>query len=189
MGDISFVPQRSILIGRLHVSSHHPAQPRDLFTGHRISFVRHGGGADLALGEAFRCEFMPGHEAQSAGETGGTAGNLAKRGDDLHVEAARINLTNSVESGRHAKMMQDAVFKLTRLGGVAIEERDLIKAGADGAFEAEGTGIVAGFPNILVTFTGTITSEGLEGYYTLGADGKLPGGQSVTYLVEGTKED
>ena len=59
----------------------------------------------------------------------------------------------------------------------------------DGSFEAEGTGMVAGFPNILVTFTGTITSEGLEGHYTMGADGKLPGGQSVTYLVEGTLED
>ncbi len=60
---------------------------------------------------------------------------------------------------------------------------------ADGAFEAQGTGTVAGFPNIRVTFTGTITSDRLEGQYTLGGDGKLPGGQSVTYQIEGVPEE
>jgi hypothetical protein len=57
----------------------------------------------------------------------------------------------------------------------------------DGSFEAQGTGTVAGFPNILVTFTGTIDGDGLRGEYTMGADGKLPGGESITYSVVGTR--
>jgi hypothetical protein len=59
----------------------------------------------------------------------------------------------------------------------------------DGAFEAEGMGTVAGFPNVSVVFTGTLLLDGLTGYYTMGAAGELPGGESITYLVEGTKSD
>jgi hypothetical protein len=58
-----------------------------------------------------------------------------------------------------------------------------------GAFEAEGMGTVAGFPDVSVVFTGTLTLDGLNGYYTMGAAGELPGGESITYLVEGTQSD
>lgn len=55
----------------------------------------------------------------------------------------------------------------------------------DGTFSAAGTGTVAGFPNIRVTFNGTISLQHLEGDYTMGADGGLPGGQPIIYRIEG----
>lgn len=57
----------------------------------------------------------------------------------------------------------------------------------DGSFTATGTGTVAGFPNIAVTFEGTLTSDGLAGDYTMGAEGGLPTGQPITYRVEGQR--
>lgn len=59
----------------------------------------------------------------------------------------------------------------------------------DGSFTAEGSGDVAGFSNIAATFEGTLTEAGLTGQYTMGANGGLPGGNSVTYQVTGTKAD
>lgn len=59
----------------------------------------------------------------------------------------------------------------------------------DGSFTAEGSGEVAGFSNIACTFEGTLTEAGLNGEYTMGAKGGLPGGNSVTYQVTGTKAE
>jgi hypothetical protein len=59
----------------------------------------------------------------------------------------------------------------------------------DGSFSATGTGEVAGFSNITATFEGSLTDAGLSGQYTMGAKGGLPGGNSVTYQVSGTKAD
>ena len=59
----------------------------------------------------------------------------------------------------------------------------------DSSFTATGRGIVAGFSNIAVTFEGTITLDGqLTGDYTMGAEGRLPGGQPIVYRVEGQVE-
>ncbi len=55
----------------------------------------------------------------------------------------------------------------------------------DGSFRAEGVGTVAGFPGIVVTFEGTISMEHLEGEYVMGANGGLPEGKPITYLIEG----
>ena len=57
--------------------------------------------------------------------------------------------------------------------------------GPDGSFQAEGVGTVAGFPGIAVTFEGTISMEHLEGEYVMGANGGLPEGKPITYLIEG----
>lgn len=57
----------------------------------------------------------------------------------------------------------------------------------DGSFYAEGRGTVAGFSNVKVTFEGTISPGYLSGDYTMGAGGELPGGESITYGVEGPK--
>jgi len=57
----------------------------------------------------------------------------------------------------------------------------------DGAFQATGRGTVAGFTGIAVTFEGTITPEQLEGDYTMGAEGGLPGGAPIVYHVEGAR--
>jgi hypothetical protein len=56
-----------------------------------------------------------------------------------------------------------------------------------GEFNAEGTGTVAGFPNIKVTFTGTFDGESISGEYTMGADGGLPQGEPIVYSVEGER--
>jgi len=58
---------------------------------------------------------------------------------------------------------------------------------ATGEFSAEGTGTVAGFPNIKVTFTGTLGVDTISGEYTMGADGGLPQGEPIVYSVEGSR--
>jgi hypothetical protein len=58
-----------------------------------------------------------------------------------------------------------------------------------GRFSATGRGTVAGFSNVGVRFEGTITTSGaLSGTYTMGTGGELPGGQSITYTVQGQKQ-
>lgn len=55
-------------------------------------------------------------------------------------------------------------------------------------FTAVGTGTVAGYPNTSVEFTGTVTpGQGLHGTLTVGANGSLPTGRSITYQVDFTK--
>ena len=55
----------------------------------------------------------------------------------------------------------------------------------DGTFRATGTGTVAGFPNVSVVFTGTLTADGLHGYYTMGAGGELPHGEPIIFQIDG----
>jgi len=55
----------------------------------------------------------------------------------------------------------------------------------EGNFMAEGRGTVAGYSNILVTFEGQVSGQGLVGEYTMGAGGGLPGGFPITYFLEG----
>ena len=59
----------------------------------------------------------------------------------------------------------------------------------DGTFMATGRGTVAGFPDIAVVFGGTISMDRIAGEYTMGAEGGLPGGESITYLVIGEAEN
>lgn len=53
----------------------------------------------------------------------------------------------------------------------------------DGSFVCSGSGLVAGFPDVQVDFTGQATPEGISGTLTVGADGALPGGTPVVYNV------
>lgn len=63
----------------------------------------------------------------------------------------------------------------------------------DGTFTAEGRGTVAGYTDIAVVFTGTVLFDEASGNYVLdgelemGAEGGLPGGQSITYEVTGER--
>ncbi|MBN1264003.1 MAG: hypothetical protein JXA25_00815 [Anaerolineales bacterium] len=58
----------------------------------------------------------------------------------------------------------------------------------DGSFYAEGSGVVAGYANISVTFEGLIQDGTLTGDYTMGANGELPGGFPIVYGITGTYE-
>ena len=64
---------------------------------------------------------------------------------------------------------------------------DVIGIIENGVFTATGVGTVAGFPGISVLFEGSITNP-LVGLYTLGVDKGLPGGEAISYIVEGTKD-
>ena len=55
-------------------------------------------------------------------------------------------------------------------------------------FTATGSGVVAGYSDIKVEMKGTFSSGGLSGTYEMGADGGLPGGESITYAITGTSE-
>lgn len=60
---------------------------------------------------------------------------------------------------------------------------------ATGRFSATGRGTVAGFSNVGVKFEGTITTSGaLNGDYTMGTGGELPGGQAIVYGVTGQRQ-
>lgn len=61
----------------------------------------------------------------------------------------------------------------------------------DGSFVATGTGTVAGFPNVPVTFTGTLSADGttVSGILQMGQDAAptgLPNG-AIRYSIEGTR--
>lgn len=59
---------------------------------------------------------------------------------------------------------------------------------ATGRFSATGRGTVAGYSNVSVRFEGTITTSGaINGDYTMGAGGELPGGQPIVYGVSGQR--
>jgi hypothetical protein len=58
-----------------------------------------------------------------------------------------------------------------------------------GAFSAKGTGTVAGFPGIAVTFEGTLDESGVSGEYTMGANGGLPSNAPIVYKVDGTRQE
>jgi len=53
----------------------------------------------------------------------------------------------------------------------------------DGSFTCGGSGTVAGFPDVSVTFEGTAAPSGLTGTLTVGAGGELPGGDAAVYAV------
>ncbi len=55
----------------------------------------------------------------------------------------------------------------------------------DGNISADGMGTVAGFPDIRARFEGTLVDGSLAGVYSLGGDGGLPGGEAITFTVEG----
>lgn len=62
----------------------------------------------------------------------------------------------------------------------------------DGNFTANGAGVVAGRSNVQVRMTGRLTgcssSAGtLAGSYSMGVEGELPGGQAITFSVNGSK--
>ena len=59
----------------------------------------------------------------------------------------------------------------------------------DGTFVAAGKGTVAGFPNIAVSFAGTLTPGGIVGDYTMGAEGGLPQAEPIIFGVEGRLEE
>jgi hypothetical protein len=56
----------------------------------------------------------------------------------------------------------------------------------DGSFYAEGRGMVMWQPDIAVTFTGTISMSEIQGEYVMGVDGGLPGGYSITFVINGS---
>ncbi len=59
----------------------------------------------------------------------------------------------------------------------------------DGNIISSGSGTVAGYSNVLVIFKGKITSAGLSGDYTMGANEELPDGQPITYRLDGRIAD
>ena len=58
----------------------------------------------------------------------------------------------------------------------------------NGAFTMSGQGIVASYPDILSTMSGTFQNNNLDGDLIMGGDGKLPTGQSITYHITGTAQ-
>jgi hypothetical protein len=99
------------------------------------------------------------------------------------------------DKGGHAEFIQMLLALILNVspGSVVIDGPDpwVTVTGEvkdDGSFIATGRGTVAGFPDIAVVFEGTISMDQIAGEYTMGAEGGLPGGESITYLVIGEAE-
>jgi len=58
----------------------------------------------------------------------------------------------------------------------------------NGDFNASGTGTVAGFPGVHVSFTGTVSENSTIGQYSMGTQGGLPDSKAITYTVNGEKQ-
>ena len=100
------------------------------------------------------------------------------------------------DKGGHAEFIRMLLALILNVspGSVVIEGPDpwvtvTGEVGDDGRFVATGRGTVAGFPDIAVVFEGTINMDQIAGEYTMGNEGGLPGGESITYLVLGDAED
>jgi len=100
------------------------------------------------------------------------------------------------DKGGHAEFIQMLLALILNVspGSIVIEGPDpwvtvVGEVGDDGSFIAIGRGNVAGFPDISVVFEGTINMDRIAGEYTMGAEGGLPGGESITYLVIGEAEN
>lgn len=72
-----------------------------------------------------------------------------------------------------------------------------IEEGATGAAELSGRGTVAGFPNVLCTFTGTVLGGALAGTVSWGDENELPSGScpvgepdsSIKFIISGTRAE
>jgi len=81
-----------------------------------------------------------------------------------------------------------------RIGSISISGADPFVDVAgdlaeDGSFSVSGAGTVAGFPDVTVSFDGIFTPTSLEGQYTMGVNGELPGGEPIVFDVSGVVED
>jgi hypothetical protein len=99
------------------------------------------------------------------------------------------------DRGGHAEFIRMLLAFVLNIspGSVVIEGPDpwvtvIGEVGDDGSFVATGRGTVAGFPDIAVVFEGTVSMDQIAGEYTMGAEGGLPGGEAITYLVIGEAE-
>jgi len=62
-------------------------------------------------------------------------------------------------------------------------------SGTGAAFTATSTGVVAGFANVSVTFSGSVTPQtGIQGTLVVGGNGALPQGKSITFSVNMAKQ-
>src|SRR5690606_35217681 len=89
-----------------------------------------------AFGETLARELVPGHEAQSLREAGGSRGDLVEHGDDLEVEAARIDLADVGKDRPDPEMGGEAMLQFEDFAGVAVEEAELVELSADRALQS-----------------------------------------------------
>jgi hypothetical protein len=112
------------------------------------------------------------------------------------LEQAFNSITDILsDPGGHAEFieMPDALKLDVSPGSVVIEGpapwvTAIGEINDDGSIVTTGRGTVAGFPDIVVIFDGTISMDQIAGEYIMGAEGGLPGGQPITYLVIGEAE-
>jgi hypothetical protein len=159
----------------LAAASHDSAKRKDL------AFLRGWSSPQLAYGPA---------GLRIADEPTGTPSALSAFGQYL----VDVVIKNDVSGhGDHIEMPDTLGVSLEPLDG-----GDVLIAGdppwvdvegsydpSTGVIEATGSGTVAGYTGITVRFSGDVMSGTLTGDYTMGADGGLPTGQSITYGLEG----
>ena len=134
------------VVGVLGEGDDESAQACGAFAAHGVSFVGHGGGADLGVCEGF-VEFLAvGHESDVVADfvdDGGDRGAVCK---DEGVDDARVGLSGQFKAHRgiEAEFADDEFIEVFDLGGVALEEFEEGGLRAGGALDAPESDGVAG---------------------------------------------
>jgi hypothetical protein len=132
--------------------------------------------------------------------TVGSSSDSPKSSTSFEITAPLEQTFNATTTPHAGNLEHDPFVKLRRELNLRARYGSLIlegdapwvtvsgELGTDGVISLRGSGTVAGFADIAVTFEGTISMQHIEGEYTMGADGGLPGGEPIVYLVEGSGE-
>lgn len=108
-------------------------------------------------------------------------------------EAGHVTFVALADAEGHTTVVLDETDGLVEMGftGTNPQNTSVTLSGpldADGNLEATGGGTVAGFQQVSANFQGSITTDAdgnvhLDGQLTLGPDGELPQGKSITYQI------
>lgn len=102
--------------------------------------------------------------------------------------AVRVNVVRAASALSEQNPPQELPLALTVTGeGSFVAVTGTVTM--DGVVEAAGRGTVAGFENIEVTLTGTLRGGTLDGEYSMGTGGQLPGGFPIVFELAGTSEE
>ena len=117
----------------MDITSENHLQAIDSLRAAGVHLVRHGGRSHLALRKSLRRRLGPRHQADRTRQVGHASPQLIKTGNDLEVEASRIDLAGGIQGLFEAEVFHEALLQLCHLVCVTIEQGELVETGADGA--------------------------------------------------------
>lgn len=115
---------------------HKPADAADAFAAHGVSFVGHGGGADLFGFEGFFEFFAMREEADIGGDFMEAGGDSAEAIEDLGIDFSGVGLAGNGVAGGEAHALGDAGFEFSDFGVITLKELEEAGLGTGRPFDA-----------------------------------------------------